>query len=58
MRPPISDSIPLLAMLSALILMSAFLAAAETALLRVPQVRLEVAAERGDRSAAPASPSG
>jgi CBS domain containing-hemolysin-like protein len=39
-------------MLGALILISAFLAAAETALLRVPRVRLEVAAEKGDRSAA------
>jgi len=52
MRPPFSDSIPLLLVLAGLILASVFLAAAETALLRVSRVRLEVAAERGDRSAA------
>lgn len=52
MRPPISDSIPLLAALAGMILAAAFLAAAETALLRVSRVRLEVAAEQGDRPAA------
>lgn len=52
MRPPLSDSIPLLATLLGMVLVAAFLAAAETALLRVPHVRLEVAAERGDRAAA------
>ena len=52
MRPPFSDSIPLLAVLAVLILVAAFLAAAETALLRVSRVRLEVAAEKGDRTAA------
>lgn len=52
MRPPLSDSIPLLATLFGMVLVAAFLAAAETALLRVPRVRLEVAAERGDRAAA------
>jgi len=52
MRPPLSDSLPLLAALVGMVLVAAFLAAAETALLRVPRVRLEVAAERGDRAAA------
>lgn len=52
MRPPFSDSLPLLLVLAGLVVVSAFLAAAETALLRVPRVRLEVAVERGDRSAA------
>ena len=52
MRPPFSDSIPLLGTLAGLVLVAAFLAAAETALLRVPRVRLEVAAEKGDRAAA------
>lgn len=52
MRPPLVDSIPLLAALAGLLLTAAFLAAAETALLRVPRVRLQVAVEHGDRSAA------
>lgn len=52
MRPPLSESIPLLAALAAMVLTAAFFAAAETALLRVSRVRLEVAAERGDRAAA------
>ena len=52
MRPPFSDSLPLLATLLGMVVVAAFLAAAETALLRVPRVRLEVAAERGDRAAA------
>jgi len=52
MRPPLSDSISLLATLFGMVLVAAFLAAAETALLRVPRVRLEIAAERGDRAAA------
>jgi len=52
MRPPLSDSIPLLGTLAGLVVAAAFLAASETALLRVPRVRLEVAAERGDRPAA------
>lgn len=52
MRPPLSDSIPLLATLFGMVLVAAFLAAAETSLLRVSRVRLEVAAERGDRAAA------
>ncbi|MBN2114004.1 MAG: HlyC/CorC family transporter [Acidimicrobiia bacterium] len=52
MRPPLSASVPLLVTLAGLVLVAAFLAAAETALLRVPRVRLEVAAEKGDRGAA------
>ncbi len=52
MRPPLTDSIPLFAALAGLLLTAAFLAAAETALLRVPRVRLQVAVEHGDRSAA------
>jgi putative hemolysin len=52
MRPPLSDSLPLLGTLFGMVLAAAFLAAAETALLRVPRVRLEVAAEQGDRAAA------
>jgi putative hemolysin len=52
MRPPLSDSIPLLSALAGLLLAAAFLAAAETALLRVSRVRLEVAAESGDPAAA------
>jgi CBS domain containing-hemolysin-like protein len=52
MGPPIADSVPLFIVLGILIVVAAFFAAAEAALLRVPRVRLEVAAERGDRSAA------
>lgn len=52
MRPPFSESIPLLGVLAGLVVLAAFLAAAETALVRIPRVRLEVAAERGDRPAA------
>jgi putative hemolysin len=52
MRPPLSDSIPLLCTLAGLVVVAAFLAAAETALVRIPRVRLEVAAEKGDRAAA------
>jgi putative hemolysin len=52
MRPPFSASIPLLSALVGMVLVAAVLAAAETALLRVSRVRLEVAAEKGDRSAA------
>jgi len=52
MRPPFSASNPQHCTLFGLVLLAAFFAAAETALLRVSRVRLEVAAERGDRSAA------
>ena len=52
MRPPISESVPLLCTLAGLVVLAAFLAAAETALVRVPRVRLEVSAEKGDRAAA------
>jgi CBS domain containing-hemolysin-like protein len=52
MRPPFSESLPLLGVLAALVVLAAFLAAAETALVRIPRVRLEVAAEKGDRPAA------
>ncbi|MDX1689481.1 MAG: hemolysin family protein [Acidimicrobiia bacterium] len=51
MRPPISDSIPLIALLVVLVVAAALLAAAEASLLRVPRVRVEVLAERGDRRA-------
>ncbi len=50
--PTPADSVPLLVLLAALFVAAAFLAAAEAALLRVPRVRIEVAAERGDRAAA------
>jgi putative hemolysin len=49
-RTPLSQSIFLLAVLFGLVLAASFLAAAEAALLRVSRVRLEVAAEGGDRS--------
>jgi len=52
MRPPFSESLPLLGILAGLVVLAAFLAAAETALVRIPRVRLEVAAEKGDRPAA------
>jgi putative hemolysin len=52
MKPPLSESIPLLCTLGGLVVLAAFLAAAETALVRTPRVRLEVAAETGDRAAA------
>jgi len=52
MRPPFSESLPLLGVLAGLVVLAAFLAAAETALVRIPRVRLEVAAEKGDRPAA------
>jgi putative hemolysin len=52
MRPPLSDSIPLLGVLVGLVLVAAFLDAAETSLVRVSRVRLEVVAEQGDHAAA------
>lgn len=52
MGPPLSDSVPLFIVLGVLIVVAAFFAAAEAALLRVPRVRLEVAAEGGDRRSA------
>jgi CBS domain containing-hemolysin-like protein len=51
MNPPFAESIPLLVVLVGLILLAAFLGAAEAALLRVPRVRAEVMAEAGDRPA-------
>ncbi len=52
MRPPLSDSVPLLIVLGVLIVLAAGLAAAETALIRVSGVRVDVLAEDGDRRAA------
>jgi putative hemolysin len=49
--PEFADSVPLIVLLAVLFVAAAFLAAAEAALLRVPRVRVEVAAERGDRAA-------
>lgn len=51
MQPPVSQSGPLFVAVALLVLLASFLAAAEAALLRVPRVRLEVAAEGGDRRA-------
>lgn len=52
MKPALADSVPLIVLLAVLFAAAAFLAAAEAALLRVPRVRVEVAAERGDHAAA------
>jgi CBS domain containing-hemolysin-like protein len=52
MGPPISDSVPLLVGLAALVAIAAYLGAAEAALLRVSRVRAAVLAEQGDRAAA------
>jgi CBS domain containing-hemolysin-like protein len=51
-RPPISDSVPLLIALVAVMLLAVFLAGAEASLLRVSRVRALVLAEEGDRRAA------
>lgn len=51
MKTPLTDSIPLLVALVGLIVLAAFLGAAEAALLRVPRVRAEVMADSGDRAA-------
>ncbi|HSG79075.1 MAG TPA: hemolysin family protein [Acidimicrobiia bacterium] len=51
MRPPISDSVPLIVLLACLVVVAAILAAAETALLRVPRIRIEVLADEDDRGA-------
>jgi len=51
MRPPITESLPLLVTLAVLVVVAAFLAAAEASLLRVSRVRAEVLAEQGDRAA-------
>jgi CBS domain containing-hemolysin-like protein len=52
MGPPISDSVPLLVGLAALVAIAAYLGAAEAALLRVSRVRAAVMAADGDRAAA------
>lgn len=52
MGPPISDSVPLLVGLAALVAIAAYLGAAEAALLRVSRVRAAVMAKQGDRAAA------
>lgn len=50
-RPPISESLPLLGGLLGVMLLAVFLAAAEASLLRVSRVRAVVSAEEGDRRA-------
>jgi len=51
-RPPISDSLPLLALLGGIMVIAVVLAAAEASLLRVTRVRAVVLADEGDRRAA------
>lgn len=51
MRPPISDSVPLIILLVVLVVIAAVLAAAEIALLRAPRVRIDLLADEGDRGA-------
>ena len=51
MDSSLADSIPVLVVLVGLIILAAFLGAAEAALLRVPRVRVDVEAAAGDRVA-------